>query len=170
MKNLTGFMILLLGLFVVTACQTAVSDDSPILQQVPSMTATPTMPPPPALDADQIALGATVYAQHCAACHGVELEGQPDWKSQNEDGTFKAPPHSADGHTWHHADSQLIEAIQLGGARFANMNVGGTSPMPAYTEILSDAEITAVLTYIKSTWPEDVRQMQWEVTIMSSQQ
>lgn len=170
MKVLSGFITFLLGMIVLSACQTAVLEESPILQQIPSMTATPTMPPPPALDADEIALGETVYAQNCAACHGVELEGQPDWKSQNEDGTFKAPPHTADGHTWHHADVQLIEAIQLGGARFADMNIGGTSLMPAYVEILSDEEITAVLTYIKSTWPAEVRQMQWEVTVMSSQQ
>ncbi len=170
MKTLTGFILLLVGLAVLSACQTAVSEKSTTLQQIPSMTATPTMPPPPALNSEEIALGQTVYAQHCAACHGIELEGQPDWKSQNEDGTFKAPPHNAEGHTWHHADSQLIEAIQLGGARFADMNVGGTSPMPAYADILSDEEITAVLTYIKSTWPEDVRQMQWEVSVMSSRQ
>ena len=37
--------------------------------------------------------------------------------------------------------------------------------MPAFTEILSDDEITAVLTYIKSTWPEDIQQTQWEATL-----
>lgn len=169
MKSLSGIITILFGLVALSACQTAVSEES-TLQQVPSMTATPTMAPPPQLDAEEISLGKTVYEQNCAACHGVELEGQPDWKSQNEDGTFKAPPHNADGHTWHHADSLLIEAVQLGGARFADMNVGGTSLMPAYNEILSDEEITAVLTYIKSTWPDDIRQMQWEVTVMSSQQ
>lgn len=153
-----------------SACQTTVSDQSTIYQQLPSMTAMPTMPPPPEPDPEAVALGKTVYEQNCAACHGVELEGQPDWKTQNEDGSFKAPPHNADGHTWHHADSQLIEAIQLGGARFAGMNLGGTSPMPAYKDILSDEEIASVLTYIKSTWPDDIRQTQWVVTFMSSQQ
>lgn len=117
-----------------------------------------------------IAAGKVIYEQHCAACHGFALEGQPDWKVQNDDGTFKAPPHNEEGHTWHHADSQLIEAVKRGGARFEGLNVGGTSLMPAYEDILSDAEITAVLTYIKSTWPEDVRQTQWEVTVMSEQQ
>ena len=29
--------------------------------------------------------------------------------------------------------------------------------MPAYEGILSDAEIVAVLSYIKSTWPDEVR-------------
>src|SRR3546814_14205867 len=31
-------------------------------------------------DARQVALGEAVYRQHCASCHGAELEGQPDWR------------------------------------------------------------------------------------------
>jgi S-disulfanyl-L-cysteine oxidoreductase SoxD len=163
-------IILLLAVLVLAGCQTAVSDQSTIFQQFPSITATPPIPPPPELDTEEIAVGKTIYEQYCAACHGFALEGQPDWKTQNEDGTFKAPPHNADGHTWHHADSQLIKAIELGGARFDGVNVGGISPMPAYANILSNEEMTAILTYIKSTWPDKLRQAQWEVTIMSSQQ
>ena len=155
-KHLILFAILLFG------CQTEASD-----------TSSPAVDAPinefPILDSAEIALGQTIYEQHCAACHGFALEGQPDWKTQNEDGTFKAPPHNADGHTWHHADAQLIEAVKLGGSRFDGVDVGGTSPMPAYQDVLSEAEITAVLTYIKSSWPEDIRQAQWEVTVMSSQ-
>ena len=30
--------------------------------------------------------------------------------------------------------------------------------MPAYEGILSDAEIVAVLSFIKSTWPDEIRQ------------
>ena len=166
MKILSRFILLISGFFLLAACQTAVLQ-SP-LQQLPSLAESGDAPPK--LNKEEIALGKTVYDQNCAACHGVELEGQLEWKLQNEDGTFKAPPHSADGHTWHHADSLLIEAVQLGGARFADVDVGGTSLMPAYADILSDEEITAVLTYIKSTWPKDIRQTQWEVTVMSSQQ
>ena len=155
-KHLLLFVILLFG------CQTEASDtsSSPVDMPIDEL---------PILDSEEIALGQTIYEQHCAACHGFALEGQPDWKTQNEDGTFKAPPHNADGHTWHHADAQLIEAVQLGGSRFDGVDVGGTSPMPAYQDVLSEAEITAVLTYIKSSWPEDIRQAQWEVTVMSSQ-
>ncbi len=36
--------------------------------------------------------------------------------------------------------------------------------MPAYGGTLTDEEITAVLDYIKSTWPEDIRLYQWERT------
>ena len=44
-----------------------------------------------------LAAGAALYAQHCAACHGTELEGQPDWRSPGPDGILPAPPHDASG-------------------------------------------------------------------------
>lgn len=170
MKILSHLFLLLFTLFLLTACQLVESEPSSSEAiSLAEITGT-AIPPLPELDAETINLGETVYDQNCAACHGVNLEGQPEWKTQNEDGSFKAPPHTADGHTWHHADSQLLEAMQLGGARFEGLNINGTSPMPAYAAVLSDEEMTAVLTYIKSTWPADIRQTQWEVTIMSTQQ
>ena len=56
-----------------------------------------------ATDPELVALGASVYAQHCAACHGRELEGEPNWRRRKADGTLPAPPHDATGHTWHHS-------------------------------------------------------------------
>ena len=32
--------------------------------------------------------------------------------------------------------------------------------MPIYDDVLKDEEIIAALSYIKSTWPDDVRQIQ----------
>ena len=105
-----------------------------------------------------VAQGQKTYTTYCASCHGVNLEGQPDWQQANPDGSLRAPPHDETGHTWHHGDAALIESIKLGGARLpAN---GGLSAMPAYNEILTDPEITAVLDYIKSTWPDDIVAMQ----------
>jgi len=126
--------------------------------------------PNPAAPPEEIAIGKTIYAANCAGCHGENLEGEADWKQQNEDGSFRSPPHSADGHTWHHADSILIEAITKGGARYEDLNIGGFSNMPAFDDILTDVEIAAVLTYIKSTWPEDVRALQWQQTIQNLSQ
>jgi mono/diheme cytochrome c family protein len=119
---------------------------------------------PSTTSSEIIQLGETVYVQQCASCHGVNLEGQLDWKIQNEDGSFRAPPHDDTGHTWHHGDPTLLEAIRLGGARFNDLNIGGTSNMPAFSDILSDEEITAVLTYIKSTWTEENQGWQEEAT------
>ncbi|HMT20750.1 MAG TPA: cytochrome c [Promineifilum sp.] len=118
---------------------------------------------PPTPDPQLVEQGESVYARHCAECHGANLEGEADWKLQNPDGSFRAPPHDANGHTWHHSDAQLIDAVRRGGARLS-ADVGGTSAMPAYGDILTDNEIAAVLDYIKSTWPEDIRLYQWERT------
>jgi mono/diheme cytochrome c family protein len=145
---------------------------SPMFQPLSEFLGTPmaTFPPMPTLDAAEVALGRTVYAENCAVCHGLNLEGHPNWKEYNEDGSFRPPPHDASGHTWHHADSVLIETIRFGGGRLTG-NLAGLSNMPAFGEVLSDQEIAAVLAYIKSTWPEEQRQFQWEATVtMDSQQ
>jgi S-disulfanyl-L-cysteine oxidoreductase SoxD len=121
------------------------------------------LPPLPALDADAIALGASLYATHCAACHGAKLEGQPNWKKQNADGTFPAPPHDDSGHTWHHPDALLSQIIRAGG----NGNPAAKTNMPAYGDKLTDAEIAALLDFFKSRWSPDKRLYQWQMTVSS---
>jgi mono/diheme cytochrome c family protein len=146
----------------------------PIVPSLPSIselagTPAPDMLPLPTLAPDEIALGQEVYVENCAECHGANFEGEPDWQQQNEDNSFRSPPHDASGHTWHHSDKVLIESIELGGARLPD-NIGGSSNMPAFNETLTEEEIVAVLTYIKSTWPEDIRTIQWEQTIREQNQ
>lgn len=68
-----------------------------------------------------------------------------------------APPHDSSGHTWHHRDEQLFRITKEGPA--ATMP-GYESDMPGFGAILSDAEIRAVLDYIKGTWPERQRALQ----------
>lgn len=105
--------------------------------------------------------GRALYQQHCATCHGADLEGQPDWTRPDEGGIYPAPPHDENGHTWHHDDAMLIDYINRGGqAVLDDMGVAFTSAMPAFGPILSDRDIAAILDYIKSTWPEPIRAMQ----------
>jgi mono/diheme cytochrome c family protein len=105
-----------------------------------------------------VAKGEAVYRESCAACHGVNLEGQtPDWRSPGPDGRLPAPPHDETGHTWHHADTLLFQLTKYGVARVANLE-NYDSGMPAYEGVLTDNEIVAVLSYIKSIWPADVRE------------
>lgn len=106
-------------------------------------------------DAATLALGAQVYATECAACHGAALEGQPDWREAGADGLRPAPPHDATGHTWHHDDATLFALTKYGLAGL--MDDAPPSAMPAYDGVLTNEEIVAVLSYIKSTWPYDVR-------------
>jgi mono/diheme cytochrome c family protein len=107
-------------------------------------------------DAALVATGAQVYAAHCAACHGAKLEGQPNWRERDATGRLPAPPHDPSGHTWHHADAQLFAIVKHGVAKAAGMP-DYASNMPAYDGQLSDAQIVAVLSWIKAQWPADIR-------------
>jgi mono/diheme cytochrome c family protein len=104
-----------------------------------------------------IARGKVVYAEQCASCHGAKLEGQPNWRKRLPNGRLPAPPHDPTGHTWHHSDRQLFEMTKNG---TAGMMPGYETDMPAYKDMLSDADIWAVLSYIESTWPADIRERQ----------
>jgi mono/diheme cytochrome c family protein len=46
---------------------------------------------------------------------------------------------------------------------------GYQSDMPAFGERLSDADIAAVLAYIKSAWPQETRQWQANVSAQDAQ-
>ena len=102
-------------------------------------------------DAQKVALGAKVYAQNCAACHGAKLEGQADWRKPLPNGRMPAPPHDESGHTWHHPDHVLF-GITRSGLAAPYAPAGYQSDMPAFAGKLSDDEIWAVLAYIKSHW------------------
>lgn len=113
-------------------------------------------------DAALLATGKKVYEAQCAACHGARLEGQPNWRERNAAGLLPAPPHDASGHTWHHPDEVLFRITKFGVAKAANLK-DYQSAMPTYEGVLTDAEITAVLSWIKSQWPADIRKQQEEV-------
>jgi len=106
-------------------------------------------------DRARVSLGGQVYNEHCAACHGVNLEGQPNWRVRKPDGRLPAPPHDETGHTWHHADEQLFRVTKFG----LNSPIapeGYKSDMPAFATVLTDDEIWAVLSYIQSKWPDEI--------------
>ena len=110
----------------------------------------------------QVAVGGRIYAERCASCHGANLEGQPNWRERKPDGKLPAPPHDASGHTWHHPDQALIGITRDGLARYAPP--GYRSDMPAFAGVLRDEEIAAVIAYIRSTWPEEIRNRQAAIT------
>ncbi|MEJ6389794.1 c-type cytochrome [Gymnodinialimonas ulvae] len=108
-------------------------------------------------DPDVVVLGQAVYAENCASCHGAELEGQPNWRSPGADGRLPAPPHDETGHTWHHDGDTLFRLTKYGtGALIGDPDY--QSNMPIYEGVLTDDEIIAVLSYIKSTWPQEIRE------------
>ena len=119
-------------------------------------------------DETLVALGKGIYATHCAACHGAKLEGQPDWRTRQPNGRLPAPPHDETGHTWHHPDAVLVDIVKNGLVPGRTAPDGYVSDMPAYAQILSDADITAVLAYIKSSWPAEILSMQKSVTLQQN--
>lgn len=108
-------------------------------------------------DANIVGHGKAVYLERCASCHGRNLEGQPDWQTRDKDGFLPAPPHDASGHTWHHPDPLLFDITKRGLAEAANLKEYKTR-MPAFGGVLSDDDIIAVLSYIKSRWPEEIQE------------
>lgn len=110
-------------------------------------------------DQKQVATGKGVYEANCAACHGGYLEGQPNWRTRKPDGRLPAPPHDETGHTWHHPDEHLFK-ITRNGLKPPLAPDGYQSDMPAFADVMSDAEIWAVLAFIKSKWPPHIRARQ----------
>jgi mono/diheme cytochrome c family protein len=113
-------------------------------------------------DAKVLATGKAVYDKHCLSCHGASLEGQPNWRDRDSAGRLPAPPHDATGHTWHHPDEVLFKLTKYGVAKAANLK-DYQSAMPPYEGVLSDAEIVAVLSWIKAQWPPGIRDKQQQV-------
>ncbi|MGA8051739.1 MAG: cytochrome c [Burkholderiales bacterium] len=113
-------------------------------------------------DPATLAQGQKLYAQHCAACHGANLEGQRDWRRRLPNGRLPAPPHDGSGHTWHHPERVLFEITKFGLVP-PNAPVGYQSDMPAYAGKLSDDEIRAVLAFIESRWSKDVLEVRAEM-------
>lgn len=115
---------------------------------------------PPIIDhtnADLVDMGRGIYRKECASCHGVNLEGQQKWQTRLANGKLPAPPHDASGHTWHHSDRVLFDITKRGPAAYPS---GYPTDMPAFGDRLSDEQIAAVLAYIKSSWPTEVRTRQ----------
>ncbi len=110
-------------------------------------------------DPAQVIMGRAVYQQNCGSCHGVRLDGQPNWRVRKPDGKLPAPPHDENGHTWHHPDQQLFRITELG-VKPPLAPEGYESDMPAFGDSLTDEQIWAVLAFIKRTWSPEIRRLQ----------
>jgi len=86
-----------------------------------------------------VAQGQVVYTETCAACHGPEGEGDV------------GPPLNGSAHAWHHMDNQLRSVIRDG--------IPNTQ-MVGHKDHLTDQEIDAVISFIKTWWTPEQRRMQ----------
>ena len=116
-------------------------------------------------DQDLVDLGKLVYKNNCASCHGVNLEGQERWRVPDANGYMPAPPHDETGHTWHHPDEYLFLMTKYGLEEIIGQEYPNN--MPAYKDILSDEEILASLSFIKSTWSREIKLQHDEINEMN---
>lgn len=88
------------------------------------------------------AAGGKLYAEHCAACHGDDGAGVR--------GVY--PPLDANGAITGPTGVNAIRGVLLGG--FAPATAGNPQPysMPPFADHLSDAEVAAVVNYIRQSW------------------
>ncbi len=86
--------------------------------------------------------GKDIYAQRCANCHGKEGNGVP--------GVY--PPLDGNASVMEPTGINATRAVLLGG--FSPSTEGNPRPysMPPYAQQLSDAEVAAVVTYIRQAW------------------
>lgn len=93
----------------------------------------------------QVALGARVYQQNCAGCHGVSAEATPQWTKPDAEGLYPPPPLNGTAHAWHHPFEVLKKTI----------NEGSRGRMPAWQGKLTDPEVEATIAWFQSLWPDE---------------
>jgi mono/diheme cytochrome c family protein len=86
--------------------------------------------------------GGDIYAQRCADCHGKDGRGVPGIYPQLDGNASVLEP----------TGINAIRAVLLGG--FAPLTEGNPRPysMPPYAQQLNDADVAAVVTYIRQAW------------------
>lgn len=108
--------------------------------------ALPQTPPQPARAAPSTPRnaehGGKLYEQHCAQCHGAQGQGVA--------GAY--PPLAGNRAVTMASTANLVHAVRSGG--FAPSTAGNPRPfgMPPFVLVLSDADIAAVLTHIRTSW------------------
>ncbi|MGB9110332.1 MAG: cytochrome c, partial [Telluria sp.] len=97
-------------------------------------------------------LGAKLYEQHCADCHGKDGRG-----GISEDGS-PAYPALAGNRTLQLAEPVNAIRIVLNGG-FAPATAGNPRPygMPPASPVLNDEEVAAVVSYVRASWGNNAR-------------
>ncbi len=100
--------------------------------------------------------GQGIYKAECAACHGDQLQGQPDWQTRGPDGKLPAPALDATGHIWQRPRAQLA-AVLKHGVMSPQAPPDQVSDPHAFAGKLTDPQIDNVLAWIETQWPPDIQ-------------
>ena len=89
-----------------------------------------------------VAQGKKLYGTHCADCHGADGKGLPP----------NYPPLAGNRALTMDASVNAIRIVLNGG--FAPGTAGNPRPygMPPYSHVLDDAEVAAVVSYLRASW------------------
>lgn len=142
--------VIFAGIAVLAACERGTPEAS-----FPSSASSPTSSPvialnkqPNANDAS-VQRGGALYVQHCQICHGTGGAGAPNWRKMDSDGMYPPPPLDGSGHAWHHSSLVLRQFILEG-------SPPGQGRMPAWRGRLSEDDISDLILWIQSLWPEEI--------------
>jgi mono/diheme cytochrome c family protein len=86
--------------------------------------------------------GGKLYGEHCAACHGDKGQGIP--------GAY--PPLAGNRAITMPVTQNLVQAVLLGGFPPATRGHPRPFGMPPFATVLSDADVAAVITYLRGSW------------------
>jgi mono/diheme cytochrome c family protein len=89
-----------------------------------------------------IGRGGKLYEQHCAACHGDQGQGVP--------GAY--PPLAGNRAITLPVTQNLVQVVLHGGFPPATRGQPRPFGMPPFAMVLSDADVAAVITYLRGSW------------------
>ena len=98
-----------------------------------------------------LAKGSALYAQHCATCHGADGQGVRELDAQSGQALL-IPALAGNRAVSLSSSANLVRIILAGG--YAPATAGNPRPygMPPFVHVLTDDDIAAVTTYIRSSW------------------
>jgi len=103
-------------------------------------------PPPvqkaPMAKASDALLGAQLYSQHCAQCHGEQGEGRA--------GAFA--PLAGNRAVNLHDGTNVVQMVLQGGYPPATAGHPRPHGMPPFSHVLSDAQVAAVSSFVRQSW------------------
>ena len=92
-------------------------------------------------------IGAQIYRQHCAQCHGEQGQGY-----QLSNGQWAYPPLAGNRSVTQTSPTNALHAVLHGGFGLPSAAMPQPFGMPPYVLNLNDTELAAVLSHLRSSW------------------